>query len=167
MEIQGEPIEVKIGKLLRQQGLTLALAESCTGGLVSHLITNVPGSSDYYLGGVTAYAYQAKELLLGVNHETLVKHGAVSQQTALEMARGVRRVLQADLGVSVTGIAGPGGGMPHKPVGLVWIGLSTPGGDRAYRYVFNGSRLENKTSSAQEMLKLIGEYLQDGWLGKD
>ena len=167
MEIQGEPLEVKVGKLLMEQGLKLALAESCTGGLASHLVTNVPGSSDYYLGGVTAYAYEAKEQLLGVKHDTLIKHGAVSQHTALEMARGIRNVLQADIGASITGIAGPGGGMPHKPVGLVWIALCTPTGERAYRFVFNGNRVENKTTSAHKMLALIVQYLQEGWHGKN
>ena len=160
MENQGEALEVQVGQLLRQQGLKLALAESCTGGMVSHLVTNIPGSSDYFLGGVTAYAYEAKEQLLGVRHETLVKYGAVSPETALEMAIGVRRVLHADIAASVTGIAGPGGGMPNKPVGLVWIALSTPSGDQAHRYVFDGSRLEIKKFSAEQVLRLLVEYLQ-------
>jgi PncC family amidohydrolase len=95
--------------------------------LISHRITNVPGSSQYYLGGVTAYAYQVKESLLGVRKESLEKFGAVSQEMAIEMARGVRTRLGADIGVSVTGIAGPGGGTPEKPVGLTWIGFSIPG----------------------------------------
>jgi PncC family amidohydrolase len=159
MENQGEPLEVQVGVLLRQKGYRLALAESCTGGLVSHLVTNVAGSSDYYLGGVAAYAYEAKEHLLGVRHETLVAYGAVSRETALEMAHGARLAFGADVGAAVTGIAGPGGGMPNKPVGLVWIALSAPGGEWAYRYVFDGNRIENKTASAYQVLRLLVDYL--------
>ena len=156
---ESENLEFLIGPLLRQAGLKLALAESCTGGLIGHRVTNVPGSSDYYLGSVTAYAYEAKERLLGVSHDTLVRYGAVSQQTALEMARGIRRVLEADIGVSVTGIAGPGGGLPGKPVGLVWIGLSAPGGDWAFQYFWKGNRVENKVESAQAALQRLYDYL--------
>ena len=148
-----------MGVLLRQKGIKLALAESCTGGLVSHLVTNVPGSSDYFMGGVAAYAYEAKESLLGVKHETLITYGAVSRETALEMARGARLAFGAGLGAAVTGIAGPGGGMPHKPVGLVWIALSAPDGEWAYRYVFDGNRIENKTTSAHQVLRLLVDYL--------
>jgi PncC family amidohydrolase len=159
MEFQGESLEEQVGVLLRQKGIKLALAESCTGGLVSHWVTNIPGSSDYYLGGVAAYAYEAKERLLGVKHETLLAYGAVSRETALEMARGARLAFGADISAAVTGIAGPGGGMPHKPVGLVWIALSAPGGEWAYRYVFNGNRIENKTASAHQVLRLLVDYL--------
>jgi nicotinamide-nucleotide amidase len=116
-----ESIEVAVGKMLADKKLTLALAESCTGGLVGHRLTDVPGSSDYFLGGIVAYSYEAKEKLLGVHHDTLYDHGAVSPETAIEMARGARRVLGADIGLSVTGIAGPGGGLPDKTVGLVYI----------------------------------------------
>ena len=159
------PLEVQIGPLLRSSGLKLVLAESCTGGLVGHRITNVPGSSDYYLGSITAYAYEAKERLLGVNHDTLIVYGAVSRETAIEMARGVRQALAPDfgiehvIGVSVTGIAGPGGGMPAKPVGLVWIGLSTPMGDWAWSNIWPGNRDQNKADSAEQALKIIHDYL--------
>ena len=152
-------LEFLIGPLLRRQGLKLAMAESCTGGLVGHRVTNVPGSSDYYLGSVTAYAYEAKERLLGVAHATLVKFGAVSQETAMEMARGIRHALGADIGISVTGIAGPGGGMPGKPVGLVWVGFSAPALEQAYRYLWSGNRIENKEASAQAALQLLFDYL--------
>jgi PncC family amidohydrolase len=161
-----EPLENQVGQLLRQRGLKLAVAESCTGGLISHRLTNVPGSSEYYLGGVTAYAYEVKERLLGVRHETLVTCGAVSRETALEMAQGIRRVLAADfppektIGLSITGIAGPGGGLPGKPVGLVWIGLSAPDGDWAWHFLWNGSRLENKERSAQAALRILRDYLR-------
>ena len=160
------PLEVQIGPLLRAKNLKLVLAESCTGGLVGHRITNIPGSSDYYLGSVTAYAYEAKERLLGVKHDTLIAYGAVSRETALEMARGVRQALSADfgiehiIGVSVTGIAGPGGGTPTKPVGLVWIALSTPSGDWAWSSNWPGDREQNKADSAEKALRLVKDYLQ-------
>jgi PncC family amidohydrolase len=152
--------EYVIGDWLRARRYQLATAESCTGGLIGSRITDVPGSSDYYLGGVISYAYKAKEILLGVNHYTLVEHGAVSRETVFEMADGVRRVLGADVGLSVSGIAGPGGGMPGKPVGLVWIGLSTPDGTWAYHNLFSGSRTENRASAAQRALELALHYLQ-------
>ena len=156
-----EPLEVTVGKLLRQRGLRLAIAESCTGGLVGHLITNVPGSSTYYMGSVTAYAYEAKVRLLGVRWETLEKYGAVSKETVLEMACGVRRALAADIGASISGIAGPGGGTPDKPVGLTWIGLSAAGVDEAWRFVWDGERLQVKQQSANAVLQRIVDYLND------
>jgi PncC family amidohydrolase len=161
-----EALEVEVGKWLLKRNLKLVAAESCTGGLIGHLITNVPGSSEYYLGSVTAYAYEAKERLLGVSQETLATFGAVSAETVLEMAAGVRRALSADfscdqvIGVSVSGIAGPGGGMPGKPVGLVWIGLSAPDYQRAWKYVWDGNRVQNKESSAYQALRLVLDYLQ-------
>ena len=157
-----EPLEVVVGRLLRQRGLTLAVAESCTGGLIGHRLTDVPGSSAYYLGSVTAYAYEAKEALLGVRHNTLYTHGAVSAETVLEMARGIRRVLQADLGLAVTGIAGPDGGTAEKPVGLVYIGLAAPDGEWVERHVWAGERRENKAASAEAALALVRRYLTMG-----
>ena len=154
-----EPLEIVVGKLLRQQGLRLAVAESCTGGLVGHLITNVPGSSTYYMGSVTAYAYEAKVRLLGVRWETLEKYGAVSKETVLEMACGVRRALAADIGASVSGIAGPGGGTPDKPVGLAWVGLSAASVDEAWRFVWEGDRLLVKEQSARAVLQRLVDFL--------
>ena len=154
------PLENQIGELLIRRGLHLAVAESCTGGLIGHRITNVPGSSDYYLGSVTAYAYEAKVRLLGVSWDTLEKHGAVSQETVLEMARGVRQALGAEVGLSVSGIAGPGGGTPDKPVGLTWIGLSTPDRDFAWSYVWQGDRLQVKEHSAEQALHLLVTWLE-------
>ena len=119
-----EGMEETVGKLLRARGLTLAVAESCTGGLIGHRVTDVPGSSDYYLLGVATYSNDAKERVIGVRAETLAAHGAVSTETAEEMAAGVRRLAGADLGLSTTGIAGPGGGTEDKPVGLVYIALA-------------------------------------------
>lgn len=160
-----ESLEVEIGRLLEARGWKLATAESCTGGLIGHRITNVPGSSAYYLGGVVAYDNAVKERLLHVKRETLVRHGAVSEETAQEMARGIRQALGADIAVSVTGIAGPGGGSPEKPVGLTWIGLSTALGERAWRYLWKGSRRQIKIQAAGEALRLVLEELQAGQTG--
>lgn len=154
--------EYLLGDLLRSKGWQLAAAESCTGGLISHRITNVAGSSDYYLGGVTAYAYEAKEQLLGVLHETITQYGAVSQETVVEMAAGVRSVLGADISISASGIAGPGGGLPHKPVGTVWIGICTPDGIWAKVFQFPGNRIEVKEKSAEESLQALYRYLTNG-----
>jgi PncC family amidohydrolase len=153
-------LEALLGPLLERRGWKLAVAESCTGGLVGHRITNIPGSSAYYLGSITAYAYEAKVRLLGVSWETLNQYGAVSREVALAMAQGIRTALEADVGLSVTGIAGPGGGMPHKPVGLTWIGLSAPGFEDAWQFIWPGDRLENKQLSAETALKLVVEYLE-------
>ncbi|MBI3361999.1 MAG: CinA family protein [Chloroflexi bacterium] len=154
-----QPLEFLLGQLLTERKLTIAVAESCTGGLICHRLTNVPGSSTYFLGGVVAYAYDAKEDLLGVQHNTLYDHGAVSEATAREMARGVRRVLGADIGVAVTGIAGPGGGMPGKSVGLTWIALSGRSVDRATKFVWDSDREGNKALSAEAVLRMVVEYL--------
>ena len=159
------PLEIRIGDLLKSRNMKLVMAESCTGGLVGNLITNIPGSSDYYLGSVTAYAYEAKEALLGVKHETLLANGAVSRPTVLEMASGVRRSLaggfplESIIGVSISGIAGPGGGLPEKPVGTIWFGMSTPEGDYAWRKQFHGDRVQNKRSAARFALTLVIQYL--------
>ncbi len=154
-----EPQEVTIGSILRERGLKLAVAESCTGGLVGHRITQVPGSSEYFLGGVISYAYEAKVALLGVRWDTLKAHGAVSRETVLEMARGARRALGADLAVSVSGIAGPGGGLPEKPVGTTWIGLEAADGEWARIFRFTGDRPGNKSSAAEAALQLVLDYL--------
>lgn len=157
-------LEQEIGDLLRGQGLTLAVAESCTGGLIGHRLTNVPGSSDYFLGGVISYANEAKMSLLGVQKETLDAHGAVSRETVLEMAKGACEALGARVGLSVSGIAGPSGGTPEKPVGLVWVGLSAPGGQWAWRYQFSGDRQQIKWAAAQAALERLDNYL-DGRAG--
>jgi PncC family amidohydrolase len=156
------PLEVTLGRLLRERGLRLAVAESCTGGLVGHRITNVPGSSTYYMGSVTAYAYEAKVRLLSVKWKTLEQYGAVSEETVLEMAIGVRRALAADIGLSVSGIAGPGGGTPDKPIGLTWIGISAPDLTKAYETICTGDRLAIKEQSAEEALQFLVQYLKNG-----
>ena len=159
-QVHPDALESVIGRLLKQRGLTLAVAESCTGGLVSHRITDVPGSSAYYLGSVTAYANTIKERVLRVRRGTLRRHGAVSEQTALEMARGVRQMLGADIGLAVTGIAGPEGGTPEKPVGLVFVALAAPEGDWVERYIWDGDRWQNKARSAEAALDLLRRYLE-------
>jgi PncC family amidohydrolase len=156
-------LEEVVGELLLPHGLWLATAESCTGGLIGHLITNVAGSSAYYLGGVTAYSNQAKVRLLGVRKETLEQHGAVSEETVLEMARGVRKAMGADIGISVSGIAGPTGGTPDKPVGTVWIGLSSARDVYARHFLWSGDRLAVKEQSAQAALKMVVEYLRTAY----
>ncbi len=154
------PPEKLLGPLLTRRKLQLSVAESCTGGLVSHRITNIPGSSEYFLGGVTAYAYEAKVRLLGVSWDTLNTYGAVSRETVLEMARGVRNALGADIGLSVSGIAGPGGGTPEKPVGTTWIGLSAADHEQAWRFLWPGDRTQIKDQAAEEALNLLVEYLK-------
>jgi PncC family amidohydrolase len=153
-------VEEEIGSLLVGQGLTLVTAESCTGGLVAHRITNVSGSSAYYWGGVVAYSNEMKEQFLGVEASILRTHGAVSEETAREMARGARQRVGADIAVSVTGIAGPTGGTPEKPVGLVYIALSAAGAELCQRHVWQGDRLTNKEQSAEAALQLVRTYLR-------
>ena len=161
------PLASDVGKLLKDRGLKLVLAESCTGDLAASMITDIPGSSDYYIGGVGAYAYEAKRYVLGVKQSSLEKFGAVSREVAMEMANGARRIfsgpevgLDTLVSASITGIAGPGGGMPNKPVGLVWIALSTPTGQWAWSYIWKGDRISNKKQSAVQALKLVKLYLE-------
>ncbi len=150
---------IRIGELLQRRAWRLAVAESCTGGLLGHLITEIPGSSAYFLGGVLAYADAMKQALLGVRAESLQRWGAVSAQVALEMAEGVRRVSGAELGVSITGIAGPGGSTAVKPTGLTYIALAAPGERRVWRQVWLGARSPNKLASAQAALHYVVAYL--------
>lgn len=154
-----EQLEVRIGKRLTELGKTMAVAESCTGGLIGHRVTATPGSSAYFLGGVIAYAYEAKERLLNVRHRTLYEFGAVSEETARAMARGARRALGADFGLAVTGIAGPGGGLPDKPVGTTWVAVSSREGDWTRLHQWDGDRSENKTKSVDAALALLLEVL--------
>jgi PncC family amidohydrolase len=157
--------EELIGEELRDRGWRLAVAESCTGGLIGHRVTNISGSSTYYLGSITAYAYRAKVRLLGVSWDTLENFGAVSEETIKEMSLGVRRALAADIGLAVSGIAGPTGGTPEKPVGYTWIGLSTPEGIWTLQHNATGNRVENKQEVAQKALEFLYEFLVNN--GKD
>ncbi len=153
-----EPLVAMAARLVAAcmaRGLTVATAESCTGGLVAHLITEVPGSSACLRGGVVAYADEVKLDILGVPADVLSAHGAVSAQVAVAMADGVRGVLGTDLAVSVTGIAGPGGGTPDKPVGLTYLAVAGPGGTEVARHLWTGDRTANKRSSAEAALELL------------
>ena len=155
-----EKLELRVGIHLNERKLTLSTAESCTGGLVASRITDVSGSSAYFLGGIVAYSYEAKAALLDVSWDTLNGKGAVSRETVIEMARGARKALGADIAVSVSGIAGPGGGTPDKPVGTVWIGLSTPSGEEARHFVWDGDRIQNKHLSSEAALQFVLDYLE-------
>jgi PncC family amidohydrolase len=152
-------LEIKVGTLLHDRNLKLALAESCTGGLLGSRITDIPGSSEYFLGGIVSYAYEAKVALLDVSWDTLHSHGAVSRETVLEMAHGARKALRADIAVSVSGIAGPGGATDEKPVGTTWIGLVDENGEWARLFQFSGDRVQNKISSADAALQFLLDYL--------
>ncbi|MEO0098413.1 MAG: CinA family nicotinamide mononucleotide deamidase-related protein [candidate division WOR-3 bacterium] len=153
-------LEERVGKLLRQRGLTLAVAESCTGGLLGDRITNAIGSSDYFLGGVVAYHNEIKRRVLGVKEVTLKRYGAVSREVALEMARGVQEYFGAHIGLSTTGIAGPTGGSAKKPVGLVYIGLVTGNKALVRECHFPGDRRMVKEQAAQVGLDILRRYLE-------
>ena len=148
-------LEERAGDALNKKGWTLALGESCTGGLLAHRITEVPGASEYFLGGIMAYSDAVKERLLGVKRETLIAVGAASEETAREMAQGARHTIGSDVGISVTCIAGPGGGTDEKPVGLAYIGARTPDGEWVERHVFQGDRKAIKESAANAALELL------------
>jgi len=152
-------MESVVGQLLSSHRRTLALAESCTGGLVAHRLTDVAGSSAYLDRGLVTYSNKAKQELLGVSPTLLRKHGAVSGQVAEAMAKGIRAKSQVDLGVSVTGIAGPGGGSAKKPVGLVYMAIDGPHGRESQRCQFWGDRTEIKFRSSQAALNMIRRYL--------
>ena len=152
-------LEQEAGNLLRRKGLTLGVVESATGGLVSHRITNIPDSSDYYKGSVTAYSNEVKIRVLGVRDETINRYGAVSAQVAEEMAKGGRKILAVDICLSDTGIAGPTGATPEKPLGLFYIGLSHKGGTFSRKHNFHGNREQNKQSASDAALSWLKEYL--------
>jgi nicotinamide-nucleotide amidase len=138
---------------------TIAIAESCTGGLIASRITDVAGSSDYFLESVTAYANTSKIKILGVKPATIKKSGAVSRQTAIEMAGGIRKISGADIGISTTGIAGPAGGSKSKPVGLVWIGYSDGKKSYAKEFIFAKERLRNKEIMSKMALEIVRREL--------
>ena len=154
-----EALEVRVGRVLRERRLTVATAESCTGGLIGHRITEAPGSSDYYVGSIVAYSNEVKMAMLDVSRDTLAQHGAVSRAVAREMARGARAALAVDLALSVTGIAGPSGGTAEKPVGLTYVGLAAPDGEWVERHVWPADRHGNKIRSAEAALDLLQRYL--------
>jgi nicotinamide-nucleotide amidase len=156
-----QTLESVLGELLRERKMTLSVAESCTGGLIGHRITNVPGSSDYFDRGLVVYSNRAKRDLLGVPPGILNRYGAVSEKTALAMAAGIRERSRSDLGLAVTGIAGPGGGSPEKPVGTVWIALAAARGALAGHYLFGGRRSQIKIQTAYTALDWVRRYLLD------
>jgi PncC family amidohydrolase len=145
-------LSTTVGKALFAQGYTISTAESCTGGLLCHVLTAISGASAYVMGGVIAYDNSIKEGVLGVQAQTLTEHGAVSQETAHQMADGIRQKFGTDIGLSTTGVAGPTGGTAMKPVGLVWIGISLPGETLAIECHFPGSRLEIMQATVFEAL---------------
>ncbi len=148
-----------IGKLLIQKSLTISVAESCTGGLIGHMITSVPGSSAYFMGGIISYSNQAKSDLLSISPDMLKQYGAVSGETAREMAKGVRERFNTDIGLSVTGIAGPDGGTKEKPVGTVYMGLSFDKELISLKYLFKGTREQIKQQTAERAIENIRRYL--------
>ena len=153
-------LEILVGSILHERGYKLVAAESCTGGLIGSRITDVSGSSEYFLGSIVAYAYDVKVALLDVSWETLNTHGAVSRATVIQMAMGARNRLGGDIAISVSGIAGPGGGTPEKPDGTTWIGLVSEEGEWAKEFRFSGNRQENKSSAADAALQMLLDYLQ-------
>ncbi len=153
-----QTMEEVVGQLLSATHWTLALAESCTGGLIAHRLTEIPGSSTYLDRGVITYSNRAKQELLGVSPTIVRKYGAVSAQVAEAMAKGIRKKSRVDLGVSVTGIAGPGGGSVKKPIGLVYMAIDGPRGCESQRCQFWGDRSEIKFRASQAALNMIRRY---------
>lgn len=155
-----EALVERLGVLASARGLTIAAAESCTGGLVGHRITAIPGSSAYFRGGIVSYADDVKVRLLGVPVPMLERHGAVSAQVARAMAEGARDVIGTDLAVAVTGVAGPSGGTEAKPVGLTYVAVAGPGGSEVRRYQWTEDRAANKERSAEAALRMLLETLE-------
>jgi PncC family amidohydrolase len=149
----------EVGRLLVRDSLTLAVAESCTGGGLAQAITDVPGSSGYFLGGVVSYSNEAKVALLGVDGKTIDAEGAVSEEVSVMMAEGARRRFGADIGVGITGIAGPSGGTPEKPVGLVFVAVKSSERSVCTRNVFSGSRSEVRAGAVERALEMLSEFL--------
>lgn len=158
--VDEEKLEELVARNLAEKSVSIAVAESCTGGLITHRLTNIPGISDYLERGIVSYSNMAKMEVLGVKSEILQEHGAVSYQTALAMAEGVRRISKTDLGLAVTGIAGPTGGNVSKPVGLVYVALFTKEGGRCEKYNFFGDREAIKNRTAQMALNMVKKYLE-------
>ena len=155
-------LATQLQALFLERGLTLATAESCTGGLVAHTVTEVAGSSGYLRGGIVAYADEAKERLLDVPRDVLDAHGAVSAQVARAMADGAAARFTTDVSVAVTGVAGPGGGSPAKPVGLTYVAVTAPSTNEVRRFLWTGDRAANKRASAGAALRLLLEVVRAG-----
>ena len=156
-----DTLESVVGQLLRQKGKTLSTAESCTGGNIAQLITSIAGSSDYFKGSVVAYSNEIKEKLLGVPHQTLLDYGAVSEQTVIAMAEGIRERFDTDYSIAVSGIAGPGGGTDEKPVGTTWIAVATPAGSTARKFLLGDHRGRNIRKASVSALNMLRGKLMD------
>lgn len=156
---QDDRLETCIGRMLSEKGKTVSAAESCTGGLISSLFTSIPGSSEYYLGSVTSYSNSVKTGVLGVPSEIIEKYGAVSEECVRKMAEGVRNITGSDFSVATSGIAGPGGGSESKPVGLVWIAVSSQNGTEAFRMIFKGDRKRNIDRFAANALNILRQKI--------
>lgn len=152
-------IEEEVGKLLKDKGLTISVAESCTGGLVQKLITDIPGSSNYFIGGVVAYSNKLKEKLVKVKKSTLEKYGAVSEEVANELSIGIRKITGSDIGVGITGIAGPTGDTPTKPIGLVYIGIANKDKSFVKKFIFKGDRKKIREQASYNALLLVKNLL--------
>jgi len=150
----------KLGRLLLEKNLSLSICESCTGGMLGSIITEIPGSSKYFKGGVIAYSNEIKNKIIGVKMETLKNFGAVSSQTAKEMAHNVKKITGSDIGISITGIAGPGGGTKTKPVGLVYIGVATGKKVRVKKNIFSGNRQQIRKKACANALRLVNQILE-------
>lgn len=167
MAVTADPVEIstlnlhaEIARLLAESGLTIATAESCSGGLIAKYLTDRPGSSDYFLLGVVSYANNAKERVLSVDRTLLERHGAVSREVAAAMAEGVKSLAKSDIAVSTTGIAGPGGGSVEKPVGTVYIGIADNRGTRVFCHHFSGGREMVREATAEAALNAVLESLK-------
>jgi nicotinamide-nucleotide amidase len=160
--VRGESLEQVVGKMLAERRLTLGVAESCTGGLIAHRLTNIPGSSAYLLCGAVTYSNDSKIRVLGVESGLIEKHGAVSPQTAAAMAEGIRKISGADIGISTTGIAGPGGATTEKPVGLMYAGYSDSRITETQKLHFAEDRIINKHRMSQAVLDILRLHLERG-----
>ena len=162
MEIDGSEDRAHVaGDLLKAAGQTISVAESCTGGLLGAWLTAASGSSAYFLGGVIAYDDSVKTSVLGVSPEVIARYGSVSAECALEMARGARRLVRSDLALSITGIAGPTGERPGKPIGTTFVALAAPGGERVRRFAFDGNRESNRTEAVLAAIDMIIAYFAE------
>lgn len=153
-------LEQQISELLIKQKRTLAITESCTGGLLGDTITNVSGSSNYFLGGIIVYHNKIKQNIVGVQETTIKKFGAVSEETVKELSSNIRKMFGSDIGIAITGIAGPMGGSVKKPVGFTWIGLATEKEIITRNFIWEGDRITNKKNSTQAALRMLKEFLK-------
>ncbi len=155
------PTNVLLGRKLRDRGLTLVTAESCTGGLLAKVMTDIPGSSDYFRMGIVAYNNEIKSIVLDVPEEDIERYGAVSTEVAVRMASGATKISDSDIGISITGVAGPGGGTDHKPVGLAYVGVSDGVNTVAKKVAFEGDRRENRARFTEAAMILALQFLED------